>query len=485
MKFAATLLSILSISVAFVHAQEGSASRAEVIRQLQQGQNQAAVALAQQALQTAPRDCALLSLEAIGETGLGHTEAALALFRKTLTLCPTYLPALEGAAQIQFARGNPDAPVLIRRILVLKPEDPAANAMLATTLSSQGKCSEALDHFRASTPLFPARPDLVEAYSACLASTGDPDAALTQSLHLLASHPNDNTRYNVALLQWKTHATEAALETLAPLLSPQHPVSPLALALASRIHEERTETPQAVALLREAILSSPDNVDNYLDFATIAFNHKSFEVGIDMLNAGLERQPDSAALHVARGVLEAQLSKSAAAIDDFRQAHRLDPRMSFAMDVIGVMQSQQHQNGDALKLFETEATQHPDDPLLQYLLAEQLSQAGGDSGNLRAAITAAKRAATLDPSYQAAHDLLAVLYVRAKQPQLAIQEAERALARDPDDVDALYQELMARRSSGDTQEIRALTVKLDEARNKVAQRQQGQDRYRLQRAVKP
>ena len=397
-----------------------------------------------------------------------------------LNSCPTYLPALEGAAQIEYAQQSRDTPSLLRRILAVQPENPIAHAMLASILRLQQNCTDALTHYEASKALFPTRPDLLQGFGSCLADTGDLQSALATYQQLLATNPNDSIRYDVAVLQWKTHASDAALLTLSPLLTEAHHVP--ALALASKIHEEEGDTPQAVALLRDAILQSPDEVDNYLDFATVAFAHKSFQVGIDILNTGLNRLHNSAALYVARGVLEIQLSKSDLAIADFEKAHQLDPKMSFAIDAVGIMQSQQHHGGESLALFEVQANQHPDDPLLHYLLAEQLSQsaAEGNGSRLTAAIVGAKRAVTLDPQYQAAHDLLAVLYVRAKQPELAIEQAELALTKDPDDEIALYQELMAKRSSGDTLQIKALTAKLEEARKQAGRRQEIADKYRLQ-----
>ena len=419
-------------------------------------------------------------MQGVAFTGLQKTQDALKSFREALTHCPEYLPALEGAAQIEFAQKGTDTVALLDRILALRAEDPTANAMLATVLRAQGRCPEALDHYVASEALFPSRPDLLESYGGCLADTGSLTSALASYKQLLASHPNDTVRYDVALLQWKTHANDDALETLTPLLTGKHRVP--ALALASKIHEDKGETPDAVALLREAILQSPDDVDNYLDFAAIAFNHKSFQVGIDLLNAGLRRLPNSAELLVARGVLEVQLSQGDLALADFDLAHRLDPKLSFAADAVGILHSQEHQNGESLALFEAQAKEHPDDALLQYLLAEQLSEGGADENGtrLQAAIAAGKRATLLDPSYQAAHDLLAVLYVRGNQPELAVQQAEAALALDPSDQNALYQEVMARRRLGDTAQVKELTARFDEAREENGRRQQRADRYSLQ-----
>jgi tetratricopeptide (TPR) repeat protein len=458
-------------------AQQPSSSAAEIVGQLRQGNNQQALSLAKQALAVHPEDCQLLSLQALALTGLAQPDAALQSFKKALTKCPVYLPALEGAAQIAYAQSSPTAPPLLNRILALQPNNLLAHAMLASALRKEGKCNEAETHFEASRSLFPNQPQLQQDYGYCLVQTGDLKTAQKEYDELLASKPSDNIRYDVALLQWKTHADDEALATLASLVSSGQQEA--ALTLASRIHEEKGETPQAVELLRSAIVLSPDNVDNYLQFADIAFVHKSFEVGIDMLNAGLKRLPNSAPLYLARGVLEVQISKFDVAIADFEQAHHLDPKLSFAEDAMGLMQSQQHKDAASLAFFKEKAKLHPDDPFLLYLLAEQLSQES-EGTNQADAIAAAKRATVLDPHYQPAHDLLAVLYLRVNQPELAIKQAELALTEDPNDQTALYQEIMAKRRMGDTEEVRALTAKLNALRSENARREQATDRYRLE-----
>ncbi|MBE7158943.1 MAG: hypothetical protein INR62_11020, partial [Rhodospirillales bacterium] len=77
------------------------------------------------------------------------------------------------------------------------------------------------------------------------------------------------------------------------------------------------------------------------------------------------------------------------------------------------------------------------------------------------------------------------LYLRAQQPTLAIQEAELALAEDPDDTSALYQEILARRRSGDTAAVPALTARLEKARRANQQQQEKTDRYRLETTPAP
>lgn len=466
------------------HAQQKTAARAGIIGALQRGDNQAASSLATQALDDHPRDCGLLSLKAVALANLAQSQAALEFFQKALVYCPKDLAALEGAVQIEYAKQSSGVVPLLARILVIDPHNVVAHAMFASTLLRQNKCDEALPHFEASKALFASRPDLSEGYGSCLAKTGDLKASLVEFERLLASNPNDKIRYNVAVLRWKTHDNENALATLEPLLEAHNEA---AFSLASKVCEEKGDTPRAVDLLRTAILLAPDRSENYLDFADMAFTHKSFQVGIEMLNAGLKRLPGAAPLYVARGVLQVQLSRNDDAIADFEQAHRLDPTSSFDVDALGIVKSQQHQGAQSLALFESQVKLHPDDALLQYLLAEQLSEHATDPGNtnLAAAIAAAKRAATLEPQYKAPHDLLAVLYLRAKQPVQAIEEAELALAIDPADQNALYQEIIAKRRSGQTSEIERLVARFNELRKENEQRQANIDRYHLQSGVYP
>jgi hypothetical protein len=70
-----------------------------------------------------------------------------------------------------------------------------------------------------------------------------------------------------------------------------------------------TDTPGAVALLRRAVLLDPRNVNLYLDFAALSFAHQSFQVGIDMIGAGLMQIP-SGPLYLTRGVLYVQLQST-------------------------------------------------------------------------------------------------------------------------------------------------------------------------------
>jgi tetratricopeptide (TPR) repeat protein len=147
------------------------------------------------------------------------------------------------------------------------------------------------------------------------------------------------------------------------------------------------------------------------------------------------------------------------------------------------MQSQQHLSDASLKLFQEQAQLHPADSLLQYLYAEALSEATSEKDALPRAIAAAERSVKIEPGYQPAHDLLALLYLRAGQPAQAAQQAEAARTIDPADETALYQEIMAKRRLGQTADVQKLVQQMAELQKTKTDQQQQRKGYVLKDEV--
>ncbi|WP_158615518.1 tetratricopeptide repeat protein [Acidipila sp. EB88] len=450
-------------------------SPAVSLDRLQEGDAAGALAAAQRALRSAPRDCRLLSLQGVALNTLARRQEALASFDAALAVCPNSLPALEGAAEIEFARGQEAAAPLLLRILAVRPDDATTHAMLATTQGREGECGNALVHFERARVLFPAQPALLLDYGSCLARLEEWPEAEVVFAQLQTEQPSSEATYDLAVAQWKAGEAKQALTTLEPLLGAG--ADERSLVLGSSIAEAASDTPRAVALLRTAIVLEPDRVDNYLAFARLADAHQSAQVGIDMINAGLTRLPKAAPLFVSRGVLHVQMSQFAEAEADFAHAHQLDPQLSLAMDAVGILETQRHENAASLALFREQAKLHPQDALLAYLLAEALSEA--DGGDTAEAIAQATKACALEPDNQQALDLLAKLYLRADQPALALEQAERALKRDPNDSLAIYAEIRSRHKLGDEAAVPGLLKRLELAKKTELARDQESSRYRF------
>jgi len=438
-----------------------------VAHELQQNNNAQAVVIADRILTTRPSDCQVLTLRGIALSREGQVSDAQKSFDRALDSCPDSLPALEGAAQIAYAKRSSAAGDLLHRILLQRPDDQTSHAMLGSLSFQHGDCAAAIEHFERSLSLVQRSGEAQREFGSCLFSQGDHRKAEETFRRIAEQNPSEKNLLQLALVQWKSKDFGDALNTLRPLMASGSADSKT-FALAAQIAEEKGDTPHAVEWLRSAILKDPGETGNYLLFAAISFNHASYQVGIDVVDSGIRQSPDAAKLYLARGVLQVQLSHYDAAVADFEKAHALDPKLSFVEDAMGMMRTQQHDWAGSLAIFERQAKEHPQDPLLQYLYAEALAHENGNDSeqNSAKAIAAVKKALELEPDYQPARDLLCTLLLKANRFAEVIDQAGIALQRDPTDQSALYQEIQAQRRLGNKEAIHPLVSRLEELKRR-------------------
>ena len=429
-----------------------------VAQLLRSGDFNGANVAADSLLLTTPHDCKLLTLKGIALNGLSKPNEALRSFRLALTSCPGSAAALEGAAEIEFASHDPQAETHLKQLLALIPADPTSNAMMGELLKSRGDCGAALLHLERSRPLFRERPQLLQDQAFCFAVLQKYTEALNAYKELDQTNLSTDIRYQLAFVQWKLHQPKDALATLGTSIEGN---DTQVLELASYAQEDLGNTPEAVNLLQRALLIKPREVSLYLDFAELAVAHRSFKVGSDVLTAGIANMPKVAQLYVARGILYTQMSEVPSAIRDFETAHTIDPKMSIAVDAMGIISRQEHHPDESLRIFRSEAQLHPEDALLQYLLAQALSELGESSaGAAKEAIASARRSIALNPEYQPAYDLLTMLCLRSGEVTEALSQAELAAAHDPEDATALYQLLLAKRRAGQQEGLKELSERI-------------------------
>ena len=438
-----------------------------VAHELQQNNNAQAVVIADRILTTRPSDCHVLTLRGIALSREGRVSDAQNSFNRALSSCPDSLPALEGAAQIAYAQRSPATAGLLHRILMQRPDDQTSHAMLGSLSFQHGDCAAAIEHFERSLPLVQRSVEAQREFGSCLFSQGDHRKAEEAFRRIAEQDPSEKNLLQLAVVQWKSKDFDDALNTLQPLMASGSADSKT-LSLAAQIAEEKGDTPHAVEWLRAAILKDPGETANYILFAAISFNHTSYQVGIDVVDSGIKQSPDAAKLYLARGVLQVQLSHDDAAVADFEKAHALDPKLSFVEDAMGMMRSQQHDWAGSLAIFEREAKEHPQDPLLQCLYAEALAQGSANDSeqNAAKAIAAVKKALELEPDYQPARDLLCTLLLRTNRFAEVIDQAGIALKNDPNDESALYQEIQAQRRLGNKEAIQPLVSRLVELKRR-------------------
>jgi tetratricopeptide (TPR) repeat protein len=344
-------------------------------------------------------------------------------------------------------------------------------------------CATAVQHFAQSGSVLDSQPGALHEYGACLMALKQTEKAIAVFQRILAAHPEDSrARRGLAVAQLGAEKPNDAIETLQPLLMASDPaVSTLQLAAAA--YEAHQDTPNAVKTLRNAIVKEPRNVGLYVDFANMAMTHQSFQTGIEMINAGLNLQPDAAELYLARGVLYVQLADYDRAETDFEKAEALDPQQSLSAAAQGMIAEEKNQNNpeEALATVRSKLARKPRDPFLWYLQAAILAQKAPAPGSreFQQALQSAKQAVTLQRSLLAAHNVLGKLYLQAGQTELSIKECRAVLQDSPADQTALYHLVLALRRTNDRSEIPELLKRLAKARQDAAKEEAEHNRYKL------
>ena len=444
--------------------EQPSATKQEIYELLAARRFQQAEQVATAYLANKPGDCSVNVFLGLAYRGEARLEPAFKAFHTAMEKCPQSLAALEGAAETAFLLTNPQARDLLTRVIKLRPADETGYAMLASLNARSGDCAGAVENYGKAPAHVEGNPAALREYAACLVALGRPADAARQMSRLVALHDNSSNRLALARTQADAKDASGALATLQPLLGASA-TDGTAFLLAAEIAEANDQTPQAVEWFRRAIELNPRDATAYLAFADMSFSHGAYKVGVDFVNIGIRQLPTEARLYLARGVLEEQVNQMDSALHDFEDAHRLDPQLSFAQDAMGMLFSQKHDTAAALKLFEEQSQLHRDDPLLQYLYAEALSQIENpDQALLERAIATAQRALQLEPGYQPARDLLCVLLLRHNDFGSVVVQAEEAIKRDPYDEVALYQELLAEHKLHHADRASVLVKKLQDAK---------------------
>jgi tetratricopeptide (TPR) repeat protein len=452
-----------------------------IARALEEKEFRTALQLLQPAIQSAPEDARLWAMQGTAHSGLGEAKEALGSFQRSLKISPDYLPALKGAIQIEYQAGSKNAIPLLQRMLRLRPTDPVSHGMLAVLEYQQGNCKSAVLHFEKAGTLFDAQPSALNAYGTCWMRLKQPDKAAVVFERALNLNSEDaRERRMLASVQLLANLPENALGTLAPLLQAEK-TEPDTLELAATAYEQKKDTPDAVSMLRRAILLEPQNINLYLDFANLSYAHDSFQTGIDVVSDGINLQPSAAPLYFARGVLYVQLAEYDKGEADFEKAYQLDPSQSLSSAALGLAAAQQNDLDRALASVEASLRKRPNDAILLYLQAEILSQKGAEPGTseFTRALRSASRAVRSEPSLAPPRAVLATLYLQAGRYREAVEQSRRALESDPKNQTALYHLIQALRKTGENEEIPDLLKRLAQLRKEASRDQSQRYQYKL------
>lgn len=438
--------------------------------------------LSEAALKQSPRDVRLWVLNGMSLERLHDTRGALQSYDHALQVAPTYVPALEAAAQLEYARGGQDAAPYLSRLLQLNPADVTAHAMSAALAFKRGDCPSVLTEYARSHPLIDTQTEALEQLGSCQVKLGKAADAVWPLKRLTQLQPvNEDFRYNLAVVESLAGKPRDVIATLTQGGPEQH-LDPESLDVLAEAYEAVGDTPHAVAALRAAIIANPNDARYYVDFANLSLVHASYQVGIDMLNVGLHHLPQASSLYVARGVLYVKLGEYDRSDADFKTAEELDPRVDAAASARGMAAFEQNHLPEAEAMIRQRLTRNSQDAFLLYLLAEVLLRRGASAGtpNFEEAIQSARRAIQLQPRFELARDVLARLYLQAGNLSEAIEQSRLAVAEDPADQTALYHLILALRKAQRTAELPPLLKRLTDLREEAMRKENSERHFTLQ-----
>jgi tetratricopeptide (TPR) repeat protein len=471
---------VLLLPFAGLLAQSGDDRTASIIMALRQQQYEQALGLLHSALITSPGDAQLWTMQGVAYRGEGKNREALDSFRHALKLAPDNIPSLQGIAEIEFEASNPAAIPVIEHLLRLQPNDQTSHGMLAILDYQRGNCSGAVPHFEKAATLFKSRLPALNAYGTCLVRLKRLEEASGVFGQALDLNPQDRRQRQVlAAVQLMAKDSEKAIATLNPLLS--NAADAPTLELASAAYEDAHQTEKAVSTLREAILTDPQNVSLYVDFAVLSATHQSFQVGIDVVNDGIHLLPKAAPLYFARGVLYVQIAEYEKAQADFDMAYELDPNQSLSVAAQGLAAVQRNDLDSALSGVEAKLAHNPNDPIMLYMQADILAQQGAEPGSpeFTKAMSSARKAVEIRPTLGPARSVLAKLYLQSGKYEEAAVECRKALQSDPKDQSAVYHLIQALRKTDKKTEIPDLLKRLAVLRKESVSEEREQYRYKL------
>jgi tetratricopeptide (TPR) repeat protein len=456
----------------------------------------AGLAILQPMLKAEPRNTQFLNLAGLAFTGKGEVEEANRYFKRALDFDPQFLPALKNLAINEFNSGNlGEADRHLSLVLDKSPGDPVANlfagqlaykesnfaraaltlpraqpflaknanlaAQLAISYLALGKSQNAIEVLPYASPA-QLDPDLQFLLGVKLAGAGLSDSAVP---YLLAAtqHPGSsgNAAFDLAVCYLNLKRYEDAVGVLSAARSAGHETSELDNLLAEAL-EDHHQTQKAIDALRRAIALSPDDENNYLDFASICIDHQDYPAAQKVLDIGLKIHPASDRLLFERGILYAMQDNFHLAEEDFKQATALSPDKNSNYKGLGILYLESGNAAQAVDTLKRRLQQKPNDPDMLYLLGEALLRSGAQSGTpaYNEAQVSFEKSVRLDPKACLPHVSLGKMYLDEERTAEAVAQFEQARAADPNEKSTYWQLATAYRKLGEFDKQRSALAAL-------------------------
>jgi tetratricopeptide (TPR) repeat protein len=321
----------------------------------------------------------------------GKADEALTAAHSAIDLDPTLASAYYVAGTIELERGRlADAEAAFREVLRQQRLVAPATLQLAKTKLAAGRADEAIALAEAAGPGLDARLTLARA----LVADGQSARARNELLQLEAGHA---TSPEPAILlgslelgggdikQARAHATKAL--AIAPNAAD-------ALLLAARTALASEDQAAAEPYLTRAIAADPASFDGHAMLADLYMSRGDVERARTTLDQFAKRQPESARVRTALGIVLEEAGRPADARAQYEDALTLDPREPIASNNLARLYAENQATTDrAIELARTAVAQLPHDADVH----DTLGWAAFKARRLSLAASELERAVALNP----------------------------------------------------------------------------------------
>jgi tetratricopeptide (TPR) repeat protein len=334
----------------------------------------------------------------------GDFASAIPLLEKACTLRSSSALAFAnlGAAYLKDGR-NRDARRALARAAALDPANPRTQSNLGQALAQAGLFRQAAEAFQAAARASPADPDIL---------------------------------YNWAFALFREGDFDRAAEVLVRL--PSIESSPTAQSLLGDIDEKRGHFEDAVQHLKQAATLDPSEQNIYTLGVELA-RHWNFKSAAEIFTYGISKYPESARLQVGLGVSKYGNNDYAGASSVFSHLLARDPDNTLYADFLGRSCSLTAAEGDGgCQRLTDFAERHPQNASAACYAAAGILHRPVKAQDLELARHLLQQAIAAEPKLAKAYFEMGVLEQQEMHWRESVAPLERAVALDPEFVEAHY-----------------------------------------------
>ncbi|MFZ0467002.1 MAG: tetratricopeptide repeat protein [Candidatus Acidiferrales bacterium] len=306
------------------------------------------------------------------------------------------------------------------------------------TLTRQGRFSEAIPYFLA------ARGHVTDEYAAS---------------------------FNLALCYLGTNQFDQAIQILDSLTKDGHETADVNDLLA-QAYVGSAQPKKALAAFQQAAEQNPQNERLYLFVTDACMDHQAYDLGIEILNLGLQRLPHSARLHYERGVFFTFENQPDQAKSDFNAARELAPGSEIFYMAAGQAALLEGNIAEAIRITHQGIQNGHENYILLAIFGAAVARSGATPSQreFAEAQKALEKSAAERPDYEVSQIALGELYLAAGRLDDAIARLQNARLLAPTDT-AIYSHLaIAYRRRGNLDEEKQMLTILSKLNQEQAEK---------------